>query len=469
MLYTSLRLRGRGMARRSFGLPVGRKKVKSTIHSLEIFLFSRRLRFPLLILRGRNQGSFQILGQPILLDGLRRWFLLLTRFLMPFTFLLGVDRENPRILRWSLLVVERALVRCFLVTELLSFYILFERVLMPLFLMVVVYGSRARRLRAAFQFFLYTLAFSLFLLVRCVWLQGTFGTTDWRVLSAQSDQFSAFEERRLFLALFFRLRVKVPMMPVHLWLPEAHTEASTEGSVILAGVLLKLGTYGMIRFLLPLYPWARAQRAPFRMTLSALRVVRAALTCIRQADLKKLIAYSSVSHMGLVTLGLFRGNFSGQMGRTLLMITHGIVSPALFFRVGFLYERFGTRTLDVYGGISTRMPLFRILWAIAVFSNMAIPGTASFPAEFMTLLGSFQEAKVATRISSLGIVLTAVYCVRLYTLVLGGVLKPHRTARADLNRRERFVRFPFVVLMLVRGIQPERILQNFESVLFLSV
>jgi len=423
-----------------------------------------RMRFPLLWRRNHQVGAITIFGQPILLDGLRHWFLLLTSFLMPFTFLIGVNREQYSILARNLFLVERTLLRRFVVTELLTFYILFERVLMPLFLLVIVYGSRARRIRAAFQFFLYTVVFSLFLLVRCVWLQAYFGTTDWRVLSCQT--FSGFQEGLLFLALFTRLAVKVPMMPLHLWLPEAHTEASTEGSVILAGVLLKLGTYGILRFLLPMFSWARAQRAPLAITLSILRVLRAALTCIRQADLKKLIAYSSVSHMGLVTLGLFRGNLSGQVGRTFLMLTHGIVSPALFLRVGLLYERFGTRILDVYGGVALRMPLFRIFWAISLFSNMAIPGTASFPAEFLILLGSFQEAKLVTSLRAIGMVLTAVYRVRLYTLVLGGGLKPHMTAAADLNRRESFLSVPFIILMLWRGMRPMSVLESLETILY---
>lgn len=423
---------------------------------------SVRLRIPLFLRSVRRENSFFFLGQPIVFDGLSRWFLLLTRFLMPFPFVLGMNRENPWILRMSLVVVERVLLLSFLVTELLTFYILFERVLMPLFIMVVQYGSRRRRIRAAYQFFLYTLRFSLYLLVRCVWLQGTYGTTDWRVLRVQTRSLNPIQERRLFFALFARLAVKVPMMPLHLWLPEAHTEASTEGSVILAGVLLKLGTYGMLRFLIPLYPWATSQRAPRRMTLSLLRMVGAALTCLRQADLKKLIRYSSVSHMGVMTLGLFRGNFSAQLGRTLSMITHGIISPALFFRVGFLYDRFGTRILHVFGGISTRMPLFRIFWAVALFSNMAIPGTASFPGEFLTFLGCFQEAKIVSRIRCVSMVLTAAYCVRLYTLVLGGVLKPHLTGRADLNRLESNIRFPFFLLMLLIGFRPEFILDHLE-------
>nr|QIV68125.1 NADH dehydrogenase subunit 4 [Marsupiomonas sp. NIES 1824] len=430
-------------------------------------LVRRRLRLGMRApLRALGQeGRLTLRGHPRVMDGLSRWFLLLTRFVLPFSFLLGLGKEQRWVMRRSLLRVERVLRRRFLVSELLTFYVLFERVLMPLFVLVVVYGSRGRRIRAAYQFFLYTLGFSLCLLVSCVWLQGTYGTTDWRVLRRQTRTLSAFEEGRLFRALFARLAVKVPMMPVHLWLPEAHTEASTEGSVILAGVVLKLGTYGMLRYLFPLYPWARAQRAPLRMTLSALRVTRAALTCLRQADLKKLIRYSSVSHMGLMTLGLFRGTLCGQLGRTLSMMTHGVVSPALFFCVGFLYDRFGTRTLPVYGGLSTRMPLFRICWALAVFSNLAIPGTARFPGEFLTLLGRFQEAKLATRLSGLGMILTAAYGVRLYTLVLGGVLKPHRTARADLTRRERHVRLPFRVLMLRRGVRPGTILDGFEAVL----
>jgi len=428
--------------------------------------FTALLSFPFVLRRQRANGSGSFLGFPLLLDGLSRWFVLLTRFLIPFTFLIGVRRENTVVLRRSLFLLELALLGTFLLTELLSFYLLFERVLMPMFILILVYGSRERRSRAAYQLFLYTVAFSLFLLVRCVWLQGTMGTTDWRVLLEASSSFPPRLEARLFASLFLRLAVKVPMVPVHLWLPEAHTEASTEGSVILAGVLLKLGTYGMIRFLLSLFPWARAQRAPFRITLSAIRVVTAALTCIRQSDLKKLIAYSSVSHMGLVTLGLFRGNLSSQLGRSLMMITHGVVRPALFLCVGLLYERFGTRTLDVYGGIATRMPLFSIVWRVAVFSNMAIPGTAGFPAEFLILTGSFQEAKLATRISSFGIILTRVYCVRLYNLVLGGVLKPHMMARADLNRQEVVTRRPFVLLMFRRGVRPLGMIESLERALY---
>ena len=409
----------------------------------------------------------RLAGQPILVYGLSRWFLLLTRFLMPLTFLLGIHKEQVHVMGARLFVVELALLRSFTVTELLSFYIVFEMVLMPMFLLILVYGSRRRRIRACYQFFLYTVAFSLFLLVACVWLHATYGTTDWRVLMEANMNLTGLQEGLLFTALFLRLAVKVPMMPLHLWLPEAHTEASTEGSVILAGVLLKLGTYGILRFLLPLYPVARTMRAPAVMTLSAIRVVRAAMTCIRQADLKKMIAYSSVSHMGLVTLGLFTGNVSRQMGRTYMMLTHGIVSPALFLRVGMLYERYGTRTLDVYGGMTTRMPLFRVVWGLAVFSNMAIPGTASFPAEFLILLGSFQEAKFATFLRSFGIVLTAAYCIRLYTMVLGGVLKPHMTGVADLTRKEAFVCIWYVGLMILAGVRPTSVLRSLEHVIYM--
>lgn len=422
---------------------------------------------PFVVLVRVPYASVSVLGQPVLVDGLSRWFLLLTRFLMPLTYLLGVHKEQVHVMGLRLFAVELALLRSFTVTELLSFYVVFERVLMPMFLLILVYGSRARRIRACYQFFLYTVAFSLFLLVACVWLHGTYGTTDWRVLMAVTGSLSGLQEGLLYTRLFLRLAVKVPMMPLHLWLPEAHTEASTEGSVILAGVLLKLGTYGMLRFLLPLFPAARTASAPIVMTMSALRVVRAALTCIRQADLKKMIAYSSVSHMGLVTLGLYTANGSRQLGRTYMMLTHGIVSPALFLRVGLLYERYRTRTLDVYGGMTSRMPLFRIVWGLRVCANMAIPGTASFPAEFLILLGSFQEAKVATLIRSLGIVLTAAYCVRLYTQVLGGVLKPHMTAIADLNRKERWICRFYVVLMVLGGIRPTHVLRSLENVLYM--
>ena len=258
-----------------------------------------------------------------------------------------------------------------------------------MFLIIGVWGSRERKVRAAYQLFLYTLVGSLFMLLAILLIYCQTGTTNLQIL--YTTQFSEPRQLLLWLAFFASFAVKVPMIPVHIWLPEAHVEAPTAGSVILAGILLKLGTYGFLRFSIPLFPYASIYFTPLVQTLSVLAIIYSSLTTLRQVDLKKIIAYSSVAHMNFVTLGLFTLNLQGVEGGLLLMLAHGVVSPALFLLIGSLYDRHKTRILRYYGGCGRTMPLFSLMFLFFTLANISLPGTGNFVGEFLVLTGAFQS------------------------------------------------------------------------------
>jgi proton-translocating NADH-quinone oxidoreductase chain M len=404
-------------------------------------------------------------GSPITcfigVDGISIFFILLTTFLIPVCILVGWTTIQVYVKEYCIafLVLESLLIAVFSVLDLLLFYIFFESVLIPMFIIIGVWGSRERRIRAAYQFFLYTLLGSVLMLIAILLIFFQTGTTDLAIL--YTTQFSESREIILWLAFFASFAVKVPMVPVHIWLPEAHVEAPTAGSVILAGILLKLGTYGFIRFSIPLFPFACIYFTPLIYTLSVIAIVYTSLTTLRQVDLKKIIAYSSVAHMNFVTLGLFSLNQQGVEGSVLLMISHGLVSPALFLLVGMLYDRHKTRLLRYYAGCGRTMPLFAIMFLFFTMANISLPGTSSFIGEFLVLTGVFCNNTFVAMMAATGMVLGAAYALWLCNRVLYGIGKPYYISSfSDLSRREFFLLLPFVIGVLWIGLFPEPFLDT---------
>lgn len=411
-----------------------------------------------------NGSEYTTLTFVIGLDGISLFFIILTTFLIPICILVGWTSIKASVKEYcvAFLVLESLLIAAFSVLDLLFFYIFFESVLIPMFLIIGVWGSRERKIRAAYQFFLYTLVGSLLMLLAILLIYCQTGTTDLQILYA--TRFSETRELILWLAFFASFAVKVPMLPVHIWLPEAHVEAPTAGSVILAGILLKLGTYGFLRFSIPLFPYASIFFTPLIETLSILAIIYSSLTTLRQVDLKKIIAYSSVAHMNFVTLGLFSLNPQGVEGAVLLMLAHGLVSPALFLLVGFLYDRHKTRLLRYYGGCARSMPLFAIMFLFFTMANISLPGTANFVGEFLVLVGAFRSNTFVATMAASTMVLGAAYALWLCNRLLYGFPKPYYIAAfADLSRREFFLLLPFVASVLVMGLMPDVFLDVIRS------
>jgi len=395
------------------------------------------------------------------LDGISLFFVILTTFLVPICLLVGWSSiKNYRKEYFiAFLVLESFMIAVFCMLELLLFYVFFESVLIPMFIIIGVWGSRQRKIRAAYQFFLYTLFGSLFMLLAILLIYFQTGTTDLQILL--TTEFSERRQILLWLAFFASFAVKVPMVPVHIWLPEAHVEAPTAGSVILAGILLKLGTYGFLRFSIPMFPEATLYFTPFIYTLSVIAIIYTSLTTIRQIDLKKIIAYSSIAHMNFVTIGLFSLNMQGIEGSILLMLSHGLVSSALFLCVGVLYDRHKTRVVKYYGGLASVAPLFSILFLFFTLANMSLPGTSSFIGEFLVLVGAFQRNSSIATLAALGMILGAAYSLWLYNRVVFGNFKPNfLNTFSDINRREFFIFLPFVFGVLWMGIYPEIFLES---------
>ncbi len=390
------------------------------------------------------------------LDGISLFFIILTTFLIPVCLLVGWTSIQNYVFEYCIafLILETLLIAVFSVLDLLLFYIFFESVLIPMFLIIGVWGSRERKIRAAYQFFLYTLFGSVFMLLAILLIYFQTGTTDLQIL--YTTAFSETRQILLWLAFFASFAVKVPMVPVHLWLPEAHVEAPTAGSVILAGILLKLGTYGFLRFSIPMFPYATVYFTPLIYTMSIIAIIYTSLTTLRQIDLKKIIAYSSVAHMNFVTIGLFSLNAQGIEGSVLLMLSHGLVSPALFLCVGVLYDRHKTRILRYYSGCGRTMPLFAILFLFFTMANMSLPGTSSFIGEFLILTGAFQNNTFVAMMAATGMVLGAAYALWLCNRLIYGVVKPfYMVSFGDLSRREFFIFLPFVFGILWMGLFPE--------------
>nr|YP_009054615.1 NADH dehydrogenase subunit 4 [Bracteacoccus minor]AIK29103.1 NADH dehydrogenase subunit 4 [Bracteacoccus minor] len=397
-------------------------------------------------------------------DGLSLWMVLLTRALMPLAVLcswLSQQKNNQSFMR-LLLVLERALLAAFTCLDLLGFYVLYESALIPMFLLIGIGGSRPRKVRAAYLLVLYTLVGSLVMLPCVLLMLSQTGSTSFELLAHES--WAPARQLVLWWGLFLAFAVKVPMMPVHLWLPEAHVEASTAGSVLLAGVLLKLGTYGLLRFSLPLLPDACVYYGPFVMLLSLLGLVYASLTTLRQVDLKKVVAYSSVAHMNLVVLALFTLSDLGTTAAAFLMLAHGVVSPAMFLCVGALYDRAHSKALKYLGGAATAMPLFSIMFFLFSLANLALPLSPNFVGEFLCLSAIFGHNVWALLLACLAVILSAAYSMWAYARVVHGMPRPQVfSAMADLNRRETVTFLPLVALTLWWGLKPEIVLDQLSS------
>jgi proton-translocating NADH-quinone oxidoreductase chain M len=323
-----------------------------------------------------------------------------------------------------------------------------------MFLVIGIWGSRERKIRASLQFFIYTLVGSVLMLLAILTIYAQTGTTDIQVL--QTISFTQELQIVFWLAFFASFAVKVPMVPVHLWLPEAHSEAPTAGSVILAGILLKMGGYGFLRFSIPLFPDASIYFTPLVYTLSAIAVIYTSLTTLRQVDMKRLIAYSSVAHMGFVTIGMFTMNIQGIEGSIFLMLSHGIVSSALFLCVGVIYDRHKTRIINYYSGLTVAMPIYSIIFLFFILANMGLPGTSSFVSEFMVLAATFKSNIFITVLAATGGVWGAAYSLWLYNrTAFGNIRLTYITNFQDVDRREFFVFLPCIILVLLMGIYPE--------------
>lgn len=415
----------------------------------------------------KSIGTFQFVNKfiwiPILninftlgIDGISLFFVLLTTLLIPICLLASWNsiQANLKLFLLSFLIMEFFLIGVFCILDLLLFYIFFESVLIPMFLIIGIWGSRERKIRAAYFFFLYTLLGSVLMLLAILYIYYQVGTTDYEVLLTFS--FSELEQKVMWLAFFASFATKVPMVPVHLWLPEAHVEAPTAGSVILAGVLLKLGTYGFIRFSFPLFPEGCFYFAPFVYAISSVGIVYTSFTAIRQTDFKRIIAYTSVAHMNLVMVGLFSFNVIGLEGAILQSLSHGFVASALFLIIGVVYERHHTRMVKYYGGLVHTMPLYIIIFLFFTMANIGLPGTGSFVGEFLILTGSFKINTSITFIGATGMIIGGCYSLWLFNRIAYGNLKTQYFQKyLDLNKREFLMFVPLMIGTLVMGIYPE--------------
>jgi NADH-quinone oxidoreductase subunit M len=395
-------------------------------------------------------------------DGFSMPFVLLTTFLMPFA-IAASWRIELRVKEYmvAFLVLETTMIGVFVALDLVLFYLFFEAGLIPMFLIIGIWGGK-RRVYASFKFFLYTLLGSVLMLLAIIAMYWDAGTTD--ITALLQHKFSPRLQIWLWLAFFASFAVKMPMWPVHTWLPDAHVEAPTAGSVILAAILLKMGGYGFIRFSLPMFPDASTTFAPLVYALSVVAIVYTSLVALAQEDIKKLIAYSSVAHMGFVTMGLFTMTAQGIQGAMFQMISHGLVSGALFLCVGVIYDRMHTREISAYGGLVHRMPLYAFVFMVFTMANVGLPGTSGFVGEFLALLGAFRANPTVSFFATLGVILSAPYMLWLYSRVVYGKLeKPSLATITDLNRREIAMLAPLVVLVIYYGVQPTPILDSFAA------
>lgn len=388
------------------------------------------------------------------IDGISLFFFILSSFLIFLCILFIWNEPKFKEYAITLLVIDLLLLLVFSVLDLLLFYIFFEAILIPMYLMIGIWGSRERKIRAVYLFFFYTLLGSLCMLIGLLYIYSLTGTLNFEYLMSYS--FSFEQQYWLWLAFFLSFASKIPMFPFHIWLPEAHVEAPTVGSVLLAGILLKLGVYGFLRFSLNLFPEASLYFSPLVYLLSILGIVYASLTAIRQTDLKRIIAYSSVAHMNLVTIGIFSFNVVGIEGSILQSISHGFVSGAMFLLVGILYDRYHSRLLYYYGGLVHMMPIYAALLLFFTLANIALPGTSSFVGEFLLLAGIYKTNFLTCIFATLGVILCGAYSLWLYNRIIFGNLKIHNTLLfKDINFREFSILLPLLFLVLLMGIYPK--------------
>lgn len=390
------------------------------------------------------------------IDGISLFFIILTTLLIFLCLLASWNSIHTNLKEYLIcfLIMEFFLIGVFCILDLLLFYIFFESVLIPMYLIVGVWGSRERKIRAAYFFFLYTLLGSVLMLLGILYLYYQVGTTDYEILV--TTFLTLKEQKFLWLAFFASFATKVPMVPVHIWLPEAHVEAPTSGSVILAGVLLKLGTYGLIRFSFPLFPEASYFFTPLVFSIAVTGIIYTSFTAIRQTDFKRIIAYTSVAHMNLVIVGMFSFNSISLEGALLQSISHGFVASALFLIIGVVYERHHTRMVKYYGGLVHVMPIYIFIFLFFTMANIGLPGTGSFIGEFLILIGAYQLNTTITFFSATGMVLGGCYSLWLFNRIAYGNLKSqYLVAFIDINKREFLVFFPLILGTLVMGLYPD--------------
>ena len=394
-------------------------------------------------------------------DGISLFFLLLTTLLIPLCLLVSWNSVSYNLKEFliAFLILDFFLIGVFCILDLLLFYIFFESVLIPMFFIVGIWGSRDRKILAAYYFFLYTLLGSVVMLLSILYIYYQVGTTDYCVLLTFS--FSELEQKFLFFSFFLAFASKVPMLPVHLWLPEAHVEAPTAGSVILAGILLKLGTYGFIRFSLPLFPKAAFFFTPLVYTVALVGIVYTSFTAIRQTDFKRIIAYTSIAHMNLVILGIFSFNTVGIEGAIVQSLSHGFVASALFLIIGVVYDRYRTRIVKYYGGLATVMPIYTTIFLFFTMANISFPGTSSFVGEFLIFAGSFKVNTSITFLGATSVVIGGAYSLWLFNRIAFGNLKTQYISKfIDVSPRELLIFIPLILGTIIIGIYPNIFLSS---------
>ena len=398
-------------------------------------------------------------------DGISVLFVMLTTFMMPLTIAAswGVTTRVKEYMI-AFLLLETLMLGVFMALDLVLFYLFFEAGPIPMFLIIGIWGGK-ERIYASFKFFLYTFLGSVLMLVAMVAMFSDAGTTDIAALlkhEFESETFSVLGvhviggmQTLMFLAFFASFAVKMPMWPVHTWLPDAHVQAPTAGSVVLAAILLKMGGYGFLRFSLPMFPVGAEVLTPLVLWMSAIAIVYTSLVALAQSDMKKLIAYSSVAHMGYVTMGIFAANQQGVDGAIFQMLSHGFISGALFLCVGVIYDRMHTREIDAYGGLVNRMPAYALIFMFFTMANVGLPGTSGFIGEFLTLVGIFQVNTWVAAVATTGVILSAAYALWLYRrVVMGDLIKESLRTITDMTKRERAIFAPLVVMTLLLGIYP---------------
>ncbi|MFT7105815.1 MAG: NADH-quinone oxidoreductase subunit M [Yoonia sp.] len=402
-------------------------------------------------------------------DGISILFVMLTTFLMPLVIASCWDvKERVKEYMIAFLLLETLMLGVFMALDLVLFYLFFEAGLIPMFLIIGIWGGK-NRIYASFKFFLYTFLGSVLMLVAMVAMFSAAGTTDIPTLMTFTFETESFSilgvqiiggmQTLMWLAFFASFAVKMPMWPVHTWLPDAHVQAPTAGSVVLAAILLKMGGYGFLRFSLPMFPVGSDVMGPMVLWLSAIAIVYTSLVALVQEDMKKLIAYSSVAHMGFVTMGIFAVNQQGLDGAIFQMISHGFISGALFLCVGVIYDRMHTREIDAYGGLVNRMPAYALIFMFFTMANVGLPGTSGFVGEFLTLIGIFQVNTWVAAVATSGVILSAAYALWLYRrVVMGDLIKESLRTITDMGTRERVIFAPLVVMTLLLGVYPALVL-----------
>ncbi len=402
-------------------------------------------------------------------DGISILFVMLTTFMMPLVVAASWNVElRLKEYMIAFLMLETLMLGVFMALDLVLFYVFFEAGLIPMFLIIGIWGG-ANRVYASFKFFLYTFLGSVLMLVAMVGMYIDAGTTDIAKLLVHEFSYGSFNllgvqvvggmQTLLFLAFFASFAVKMPMWPVHTWLPDAHVQAPTAGSVVLAAILLKMGGYGFLRFSLPMFPVGSDVLAPMVLWMSAIAIVYTSLVALVQEDMKKLIAYSSVAHMGFVTMGIFTANQQGLDGAIFQMISHGFISGALFLCVGVIYDRMHTRDIDAYGGLVNRMPAYALIFMLFTMANVGLPGTSGFVGEFLTLVAVFQVNTWVAAVATSGVIFSAAYALWLYRrVVMGDLIKESLKSITDMTTRERVIFAPLVVMTLLLGVYPALVL-----------